>query len=226
MAKLLLAASFALVSWTTLAEAPATMGELREFATKTGVDDREATARVLLQAVRLKSPTQFKNPRGHEFIIAHVVEGGMVRIDAADLPWADPDELAEYVDALNLHISATVGYVETAHDLLEAMETCDCPRIVIPRSRSEFFNDAEPGDMPPSLSPNKVRADGALKSGGGGFVPPAPVGDGRGHPIEANWSEAPTAHLTARETWDAVRTAQLRGVRGDRYTTPSLPHRR
>ncbi len=32
--------------------------------------------------------------------------------------------------------------------------------------------------------------------------------------IEGNWSDTPTVHLTARETWDAVRSAQRRGVRG------------
>lgn len=32
--------------------------------------------------------------------------------------------------------------------------------------------------------------------------------------IEGNWSDTPAVHLTARETWDAVRDAQGRGVRG------------
>lgn len=32
--------------------------------------------------------------------------------------------------------------------------------------------------------------------------------------IEGNWTDTPTIHLTARETWNAVRTAQRRGVRG------------
>ncbi len=32
--------------------------------------------------------------------------------------------------------------------------------------------------------------------------------------IKGNWSNTPTVHLTARETWKAVQTAQRRGVRG------------
>lgn len=32
--------------------------------------------------------------------------------------------------------------------------------------------------------------------------------------IEGNWSDTPTVQLTARDTWDAVRSAQRRGVRG------------
>ena len=32
--------------------------------------------------------------------------------------------------------------------------------------------------------------------------------------IEGNWSDTPTVHLTARETWNALRTAQRRNVRG------------
>lgn len=32
--------------------------------------------------------------------------------------------------------------------------------------------------------------------------------------IEGNWSDTPTVHLTARETWDAVRDAEQRGIRG------------
>ncbi|MXY53751.1 MAG: type II toxin-antitoxin system VapC family toxin [Gammaproteobacteria bacterium] len=32
--------------------------------------------------------------------------------------------------------------------------------------------------------------------------------------IEGNWSDTPATHLTARETWDALRSAQLRNVRG------------
>ena len=32
--------------------------------------------------------------------------------------------------------------------------------------------------------------------------------------IEGNWSDTPTVHLTARETWDALRTAPHRNVRG------------
>ena len=32
--------------------------------------------------------------------------------------------------------------------------------------------------------------------------------------IEGNWSDTPAAHLTAQETWDAVRNAQRLGVRG------------
>lgn len=32
--------------------------------------------------------------------------------------------------------------------------------------------------------------------------------------IEANWSATPTVHLTARETWDAVRAAERLGVTG------------
>lgn len=32
--------------------------------------------------------------------------------------------------------------------------------------------------------------------------------------IEGNWSDTPTVHLTARETWEALRTAERRNVRG------------
>lgn len=32
--------------------------------------------------------------------------------------------------------------------------------------------------------------------------------------IEGNWSETPTMHLTAQETWDALREAEGRNVRG------------
>jgi len=32
--------------------------------------------------------------------------------------------------------------------------------------------------------------------------------------IEGNWSDTPTVHLTARETWDALRKSQQRGVKG------------
>lgn len=40
----------------------------------------------------------------------------------------------------------------------------------------------------------------------------------------ANWSDTPTVHLTARETWDAVRQAQRLGVTGGQTYDALIAH--
>ena len=196
MAKLF-TALFALIASAALAEDdPLTMSELREIASEVNIDDREATQKILIEAVRLKSPMQAQNVRGRDFLAAHIVEDGMVGIDEADIPWADAEELSAYVEALNLHISNTVGYIQTANDLLEALETCDCPRIVIPSPRRyQFFEDVGPGDEePPSITPS-------------GALPESPKAEGEAW-MASSWRPAatvegiPSPQADARATMD------------------------
>ena len=42
--------------------------------------------------------------------------------------------------------------------------------------------------------------------------------------IEGNWADTPTVHLTARETWDAVRSAQRLGITGGQTYDALVAH--